>query len=350
MKSIVLQEGSSFRFVSTDDLVTHDALPARVYSVANSPTIGFYLIQSDPLSVPTEKLYGTMQKRADRIMNTYIDRGRSTGVLLAGIKGAGKSLMAKLVANDALKRGWPVICVNESFSGTEFQDFLTKLNTPAVMLMDEFEKVYSDSEKQEALLTLLDGTGDSNKLFLLTVNNKYRVNEHMISRPGRIYYMLEFDALEAEIVDEYLNDKMLNRAHINVAKHLCKAINDLSFDMLAALVEECNRYDIPPDEAIQMLNIKPEFMDNSVFNLSLTFVDDEGKTVTRRKPNRSINVYDDWELVLDEYVGGDYQDFRFDSSHVVSMDQGRVVCRNENATLEMKRVPRSRGLSLMYGY
>ena len=65
------------------------------------------------------------------------------------------------------------------------------IEQPCIILFDEFEKVYDDQDQEKAL-TLLDGVFPSRKLFIMTVNNKWRVNEHMRNRPGRIYYMLDF--------------------------------------------------------------------------------------------------------------------------------------------------------------
>lgn len=352
MDSIVLQEGASFRFISTDSLQTHPALPADVYTINNNPLTGYYLNKTDPLQISSDKIYGSMVAKADRIMNTYIDRGRSTGVLLAGIKGAGKSLLAKLISTQALARQWPILLVNEPHFGTNFQEFLSKINTPAVVLVDEFDKVYERGEKQRGLLTLLDGTATSNKLFIFTVNNKYAVDQHLLCRPGRVYYMLEFKSLDEDIVREYLNDKLDNKDNVSEAVHICRAINELSFDMLAALVEECNRYNLRPEEAIELLNIKPEFMDECQYRGELTYQDKDGKEIVRKKDRLMINAYADWRLSFSEYDAeeGDYREFEFNPSHTVSMEHGRIVCRREDASLLLTRIHANKPMSLAYGY
>lgn len=351
MKSVVLQDGSQFRFISESDILTHESLPPAVYSVNSAPVIGYYLTQADPFTIDNPKIYGSFPQKAERIMNTYIDRGKSTGVLLSGIKGAGKSLLSKMVANDAIARGWPVLLINEPHHGTDFQAFMSKLTTPAVIFVDEFEKVYAKDVKQMGLLTLLDGTANLNKLFLFTVNNKYAVNEHLMCRPGRIYYMLEFESLGEDIVIEYLNDMLTNKSHTAEALRVCKAINDLSFDMLAALVEECNRYDESPAKALEMLNIKPEFLSECTYNGELSVKTSDGGTKVFKKPNLNVNVYTDWELSFYEYFPSEgHRDIKFDHADVVTAEYNKVVCRKDDAQLILTRARRHRPMSLAFGY
>ena len=83
-----------------------------------------------------------------------------------------------------------------------------------MVLFDEFEKVY-DSDEQEEMLTLLDGVFPSKKLFVLTCNDKWRVNQHMRNRPGRIFYMLDFTGLDEDFVVEYCHDNLKNLANID---------------------------------------------------------------------------------------------------------------------------------------
>ena len=65
-------------------------------------------------------------------------------------------------------------------------------------IIDEFEKIFS-GEKQQHILTLLDGVFSTHKLFLLTCNDKWKIDSHMRNRPGRIYYMIEFEGLEPTV-------------------------------------------------------------------------------------------------------------------------------------------------------
>ena len=71
---------------------TLNRLPTAIYVVSVDQNGNFFLKEEDEgFSLPP-KLYGDTAKRAERIINTYLDRdNRSTGVLLSGHKGSGKN-------------------------------------------------------------------------------------------------------------------------------------------------------------------------------------------------------------------------------------------------------------------
>jgi phage protein U len=235
------------------------ALPVGNYIVIETMQ-GFMFKRTDTFDEPG-RMYGTINKRAKRIMTTFMDRPRTTGVLLAGEKGSGKSQLARVVSRLGYEENMPTIIINAPFHGDGFNQLLASIEQPAIILMDEFEKVYSDESHQEAVLTLLDGMMTSKKLFVLTVNNKYRVNDHMKNRPGRIFYSIDFQGLEIEFIREYCEDNLSNKEEIENIVKVSAMFKAFNFDMLKALVEEMNRYDETAFEAMEMLNAKP--MDTS---------------------------------------------------------------------------------------
>jgi hypothetical protein len=142
------------------------------------------------------------------------------------------------------------------------------IEQPTVILFDEFEKVY-DKEDQERMLTLLDGVYPSKKLFVLTCNDKWRVDTHMRNRPGRIFYSLDFKGLEQDFIIEYCEDNLVNKEHIQGVCRVAAMFDQFNFDMLKALVEEMNRYNESPSESMKMLNAKPEFGGDSKYKVTL---------------------------------------------------------------------------------
>jgi len=237
-----------------------DNLPVGNYVVAKSMAGMFF--QRVPKFTSEGKTYGELQRYADRIMSTFLDRERATGALLAGEKGSGKSLLARLIAIDGYQASIPTILVNAPWEGDEFSSLLATVTQPAIVLMDEFEKVYN-SNQQEGVLTLLDGTMTSKKLFILTVNNKYAVDSHMRNRPGRLFYSLDFDGLEGSFVREYCEDNLENQDHTDAVVRVSGMFEKFNFDMLKALVEEMNRYKEDPFDALKLLNAKPMGEDHS---------------------------------------------------------------------------------------
>lgn len=230
-------------------------LDAGTYLVGHHERRGFYLTLVDNFDV-TGKIYGNTESRAERILNTASDRPGSTGVLLTGEKGSGKTLLSKVISKKGVSRGMVVLIVNKEFAGDEFSQFITSINEPSVVLFDEFEKVYSP-KSQEEILTLLDGVFLTKKLFIFTVNNEYRVNENMKNRPGRIFYHLTYAGLDKGFIREYCKDNLLNKDYIENVVRLTHVFEIINFDMLKALVEDMNRYNETPAQVLELLNARP---------------------------------------------------------------------------------------------
>jgi hypothetical protein len=191
--------------------------------------------------------------------------------MLAGEKGSGKTLLAKnIVVTAAQQHNIPTIVINAPWAGDAFSKFLQEIHQPCIVMFDEFEKVY-DREAQQHILTLLDGSFPSQKLFILTTNDKWRIDEHMRNRPGRIFYMLDFDGLAPEFIREYCEDNLKNKTHINQIVTMSGFFNKFNFDMLKAIIEEMNRYDETPQEATRLLNTKVEYAGKSAHTVILKY-------------------------------------------------------------------------------
>jgi hypothetical protein len=335
-----LKSGTRFNVSTKGALDLHELLPANTYTVKFDKMAGcFYLEQVEGFDI-RGKIYGDTKRNAARILNTFNDRPASTGVMLNGEKGSGKTLLAKMLALDAAKNGIPTIIINEPWCGEGFNAFMQMIEQPTVILFDEFEKVY-DSDDQEKMLTLLDGVYPSKKLFILTCNDKYRVNEHMRNRPGRIFYMMDFKGLEQDFIVEYCEDNLENKLYIPQVCKIAMMFNQFNFDMLKALIEEMNRYDETPQEAMRMLNAKPEFSSEAKYKfvlqpkgLDIPEDDVEYTDWTGNPLNSRFNVdYKSYDGKLDE--DGDpeweWESCRFDQGDLKQIDSqtGKFTFINE---------------------
>jgi hypothetical protein len=267
MTTHYLKRGNSFEVSNQANLNLHPVLPPGTFVVKRSNSGQFFLDQIEDYII-SHKLYGNTDRQAQRILKTFGERPNTTGVMLTGEKGSGKTLLAKRISLLAADQGMPTLVINTAFHGDEFNSFLQSITQPTVVLFDEFEKVY-DRHEQEAVLTLFDGVFPSKKLFVITCNNKYKIDTNMTNRPGRIYYMLDFVGLSSDFIREYCADNLENQTHVDAICRLSLMFEHFNFDMLKALVEEMNRYGETPHQAVAMLNIKPELGGKSLFEVAL---------------------------------------------------------------------------------
>lgn len=272
-KSLFVRRGSSFHVTDRANLEVHDTLPVATYAVRVNPmTKEFYLEIMDNFVLP-ERLYGSTEKYSKRILDTYVDRNRATGVMLVGEKGSGKSLLAKTVSVRAAALGMPTIVIDSPYTGDSFYQFIQHIKQRAVVMFDEFEKVYNDESQQE-ILTLFDGVYPTNKLWLVTSNSSYRINTFIMNRPSRMYYYLQFSGLEPDFIREYCEDRLKNKAHVEQTVRVASVFTDFNFDMLQSMVEEMNRYDESPREVIKILNTRADRGDRQSFDVTIQRITD----------------------------------------------------------------------------
>ena len=103
--------GDTVTMSSSDALKVSSELPVGRYTINIAPMSPITLVKAPEFKLP-EKFYGDVENIADRILRTFSVRTKSTGVLLHGVKGAGKSLTAQLVSTRLAEHfGIPTIMV-----------------------------------------------------------------------------------------------------------------------------------------------------------------------------------------------------------------------------------------------
>lgn len=217
-------------------------LPSKIYTVQADPMSNeLYLEEYADTFHFDFKVYGMESQLMDHIMKTFENTTGNLGVLFNGVKGTGKTITAKLIAN---KMNLPVILVTNAYDS--LADFISKICCPCILFFDEFEKTFKKDYNDTGILSIMDGVFNSpyRRIFLLTTNNLY-VNENLIGRPSRIRYKKAFGNLQPEVVQEYLDDNLKNKKCTQEIIEFIDSLAISTIDILKAIVDELNIHDVP---------------------------------------------------------------------------------------------------------
>lgn len=287
---------------SVDDLKLSKEVPVGVWKLSCAKFVGFYLEEAE-IKLSHGKIYGDAQNIADHVAEAFEknDPNKNLGVLFSGEKGLGKTLTTRLILEKFYGKK-PIIIISEYING--MTDFISNFKG-CVILMDEFEKFTggnTDSEdensltKQESLLSIFDGnTGCSGNLFLLTVNNTYKLNENLKSRPGRMRYHYKFTSENATVVRNYCNDNLNNKEIIEDVVETLGSAGFVSMDILSSFVDELNKFpDKKPSEVLKYFNIENENADENFRATFKVLWRDTEVTYTDRAPLRCFRNNGRW--------------------------------------------------------
>lgn len=331
-----VQDGKQFRaFDETAQITPLDGLPKGTYTVGQDIK-GWFFTRIEDYTLG--KIYGNVEKQAERIRHTFHSRPAGTGVLLSGEKGSGKTTLAKLLSIQLMDEDVPTIVINQPWCGEAFNKLIQSITQPAVIVFDEFEKVYHDRNDQNAMLTLLDGVYPSKKLFILTTNDRWGISEHMRNRPGRLFYHLEYKGLEEQFVIDYCNDNLNDKKNLDGVVHLVELFEHFNFDILKAVVEEMNRYNETAKQALAMMNVKAESWSQR-FEVRI-FKDDKELVLDKDSSLKFLNPTEEWGVYL-------YEKGKPEVGDTTEQTQEKIQARNFQAFDEDDLVSIKRGVYTM---
>lgn len=230
------------RIVTKPEGQDYDLMPGKVYDLLfDNYEMYSYLKENGNLNMP-KKIYEIEEdtKFMNRVLlfhNSEYNNG-NTGVLLAGDKGTGKSMLAKRIA---LKSNLPIIIVDSSYPLWQITKFFKKVKTETCIIFDEIEK-NPRTWPSEDLLTFLDGIQETGKkIVIMTCNKTEGLDENLFDRCSRIRYYRKYKANANEIfIKEMIEDKGLtpNQPLVDFIKRFTVK----SFDNINSFLDEYKLY------------------------------------------------------------------------------------------------------------
>jgi hypothetical protein len=255
-----------------------EQLPAGVWGIGYKPMIGTPYFYKMDYHTEHGKIYGKAEDIASHVIKAFesVNKSKNLGVLFSGKKGLGKSFTIKLIVEKLVDK-YPVVIVNKYTK--LIPEILTHMHN-SVIVFDEFEKITRESsgdegtKPQETLLSVLDGSLNLNhNLFLLSINKVNQLDEHLLSRPGRIKYHYRFNSLDKSTIKDYCADNLIatRTDDVEAIINTIGGSSVQSLDILQAIVEEANAFpELPIKDIANYMNIN-EVSDSVIFKVVMSY-------------------------------------------------------------------------------
>jgi len=243
-KTKFIKIGNSINFKPVTEGLDYELESGKVYTVEIDNYTGEINLKAAPDFSMPNKIYETEEdsRFVEKVLNYYNKSTvGTTGVMLSGLKGSGKTIMVK---NIALKSKLPIILIDKGFRPVYLIKLFTQLSdVDACVIFDEIDKLGEDYD-DDYLLKILDGINSSGKkLVLCTCNNEEELSEYLIDRCSRIRYWKVFDEVSASMIQKVLEDKLNDKKEIkSLTDFILENFAVVSFDNISSFVDEVNEY------------------------------------------------------------------------------------------------------------
>lgn len=212
-----------------------------------------YLAENGELNLPS-KIYELNEDKIfkKRVLNNFNNHENSIGVMLAGTKGTGKTMLTKVIAKES---NLPIIIVDSQFPTTRLIGFFKQFSTPVCVIFDEIEKNFNTGR----MLDFLDGVEKTTKkLVLMTCNELDKVSEYLQDRCSRIRYVRKYGINDnLAFLPMLIENKEIKNAEI-VRKFVEERFKLPSIDNMNAFLNEVKDLedeDISLDDIVKYMNI-----------------------------------------------------------------------------------------------
>ncbi len=232
----------------------YSLIPGQVYELHKDSKTDILCLEENKAFEFPEKYYlsDSDLKFINKVVNTYNKTTKlTTGVLFSGLKGSGKTLMAK---KTAVESGLPIIVIAGSMRSDDIEAFFAQVTDDVCIIMDELDKNWY----LPALLGFFDGVKPTcKKLILCTANDEHDIDKYMNDRCSRIRYKRSFDSISKDVAKTVLSEYFdTDEAVDGAAEFCCSAMRVVSYDNIVTFGEEYkNNPDLTFDEILNDLNV-----------------------------------------------------------------------------------------------
>jgi hypothetical protein len=254
------KDGNKFYPISTATF--ESKLDTGVYVIKTPPMAPMYFQQIKEDFTFPYKIYGHNSNLIDRVSKAYNNTTGNLGMLLNGMKGTGKSVTAEMICNKmAAENSMPVILITEEFEG--LSEILAGIQQDVTIFIDEFEKVFSRDiddysvDTSKNILTIMDGAlkTEYRRLFVFTTN-KMHINDNLLQRPGRLRYVVEFNDLQRDVIEEIVDDMLKYPEHRDATIEFIGGLKMITVDIVKAVISEVNIFNEKPDAFKSVFNVE----------------------------------------------------------------------------------------------
>lgn len=234
--------GDKIIFKPVTDGLNYNLENGKVYTISvdhYSDEISFTV--APDLALP-ERIYSTKEDESfiNRVLSHYNNTDNGvTGIMLAGLKGSGKTVMSK---NIAMKSNLPILIIDKSFNPRMFKNLFNQLEDVDVCIVfDEVDKL-GENYDSNYLLQVLDGMNTSGKkLIIFTCNDDNNISEYLLDRCSRIRYWKEFNEMSNSMIRSILEDKLNDKSEVDtLTDFIINKFGCISFDNVCSFALEVN--------------------------------------------------------------------------------------------------------------
>lgn len=234
--------GNKVTFRSNYDGLEYDLEKGCVYSMeVDKYSDETWLQKRDSLKLPSI-IYSTAQdgKFVEKVLKAYrFNESGTMGVMLSGLKGSGKTMLAKIIANAS---NLPIITIDNYIHPSYLNKALKKLNNCEIcILFDEVDKAGKNYD-DDYLLKVLDGIDTvGKKMIIFTANEESEINEYMKDRCSRVRYWKKFKEVPVSLITSVLEDKLNDKSKVKpLVDFIRNTFQCVSFDNIICFTDEVN--------------------------------------------------------------------------------------------------------------